>query len=57
MDWEDPLEEGMHPTQYSCLENPMDRGARWAMVHGVAKSYTRLSDLACTHVHKLTLVT
>ena len=56
MDWEDPLEEGMHPTQYSCLENPMDRGARWAMVHGVAKSYTRLSDLACTHVHKLTLV-
>ena len=30
--------------QYSCLENPMDRGAWWAMVHGVAKSRTRLSD-------------
>ena len=30
--------------QYSCLENPMDRGAFWATVHGVAKSQTRLSD-------------
>ena len=30
--------------QYSCLENPMDRGAWWATVHGVAKSRTRLSD-------------
>ena len=30
--------------QYSCLENPMDRGAWWATVHGVAKSQTRLSD-------------
>ena len=27
-----------NPLQYSCLENPMDRGARWAIVHGVAKS-------------------
>ena len=32
------------PLQYSCLENPMDRGAWWAAVHGVAKSWTRLSD-------------
>ena len=32
------------PLQYSCLENPMDRGAWWATVHGVAKSRTRLSD-------------
>ena len=32
--------------QYSCLENPMDGGAWWAAVHGVAKSRTRLSDLA-----------
>ena len=32
------------PLQYSCLENPMDRGAWWAAVHGVAKSRTRLSD-------------
>ena len=37
-----------NPHQYSCLENPMDRGARWATVHGVAKSRTRLNDLACT---------
>ena len=32
------------PLQYSCLENPMDEGAWWAAVHGVAKSRTRLSD-------------
>ena len=31
-----------NPLQYSCLENPMDRGAWWATVHGVAKSQTRL---------------
>ena len=30
--------------QYSCLENPTDRGAWWATVHGAAKSWTRLSD-------------
>ena len=29
-----------NPLQYSCLENPMDRGARWATVHGVKKSQT-----------------
>ena len=29
-----------NPLQYSCLENPMDRGAWWAAVHGVAKSRT-----------------
>ena len=33
-----------NPLQYSCLENPMDRGAWWATVHGVAKSLTRLSN-------------
>ena len=39
--WEDPLEEGMgNPLQYSYLENPMDRGAWWAIVHGVTKSDT-----------------
>ena len=32
------------PHQYSCLGNPRDRGAWWAIVHGVAKSQTRLSD-------------
>ena len=33
-----------NPLQYYCLENPTDRGAWWAAVHGVAKSRTRLSD-------------
>ena len=27
------------PLEYSCLENPMDRGAWWAVVHGIAKSW------------------
>ena len=34
--------------QYSCLENPMDGGAWWATVHGVAKSQTQLSDFTFT---------
>ena len=33
-----------NPFQYSCLENPMDRGAWWAVVRGVAQSWTQLSD-------------
>ena len=37
-------EENGNPLQYSCLDNPMDRGAWWATVHGVAKSWARLSD-------------
>ena len=37
------------PLQYSCLENPMDRGAWWAAVHGVSKSWTRLSDFTFMH--------
>ena len=42
------------PPQYSCLENPMDRGAWWAAVHGFAKSRTRLSDFTFTsHFHAL----
>ena len=42
------------PLQYSCLENPMDRGACWAAVHGAAKSRTRLSDFTFTfHFHAL----
>ena len=42
------------PIQYSCLENPMDGGARWAAVRGVAKSRTRLSDFTFTfHFHAL----
>ena len=42
------------PLQYSCLENPMDGGAWWAAVHGVAKSRTRLRDFTFTfHFHAL----
>ena len=41
------------PLQYSCLENPMDGGAWWAAVHGVAKSWTRLSDFTFTYFHAL----
>ena len=37
-----------HPLQYSCLENPMDGGAWWAAVHGVAKSRTWLRDFTFT---------
>ena len=39
-----PGEGSGNPLQYSCLENPMDKGAWQATVHGVAKSQTRLSN-------------
>ena len=35
-----------NPFQYSCLENPIDRGALWATVHRVAKGQTQLSNLS-----------
>ena len=42
------------PLQYSCLENPMDGGAWWAAVHGVARSQTQLSDFTLFfHFHAL----
>ena len=41
-----------NPHQDSCLENPMDRGARWATVHGVAKSRTRLKRLSSSSMPK-----
>ena len=42
------------PLQHSCLENPVDRGAWKAAVHGVAEGWTRLSDFTLTfHVHAL----
>ena len=42
------------PLQYSCLETPMDRGAWWAAVHGVTKSWTRLSEFTSNfHFHAL----
>ena len=43
---EDPGGEIGSPLQYSCLENPMDRGAWRATIHGVPKSQTRLSNLS-----------
>ena len=39
-----PGEGNDNPLQYSCLENPMDRGAKWATVHEVSKSQTQLSN-------------
>ena len=43
-----------NPLQYSCLGNPMDRGAWWALVHGVVKSWVRLRDFPFTfHFHAL----
>ena len=44
-----PGEGNGNPLQYSCLENAMDRGAWWAVVHGVTKSRTWLSVRAHTH--------
>ena len=42
------------PLQYSCLENPMDGGAWWAVVYGITKSRIRLSDFTFTsHFHAL----
>ena len=46
---EDPLEQGS-PLQYSCLENPIDRGDWWATVQVVVKNQTRLSNY---HFHFL----
>ena len=43
-----PGEGNDNPLQYSCLENSMDRGTRWATIFGVAKSWTRLSN---NHFH------
>ena len=44
-----------NPLQYSCLGNPMDRGAWWTTVHGVGKSQTELSKHINTHTHTHTL--
>ena len=38
-----------NPIQYSCLKNPMDRGASWATVHTVTKSWTGLKHLSWCH--------
>jgi len=44
------------PLQHSCLENPMDRGAWWAAVHGVSRSQTRLSDFTFTFHFSLSCI-
>ena len=38
-----------NPLQYPCLENPIDRGAWWGIVHGVTKSRTQLKRLSTQH--------
>ena len=43
-------EENENPLQCSCLGNPTDRGAWWAVVHSIAKSWTKLGELACMHI-------
>ena len=53
---EDPLEEGHgNPLQFSCLENPMDRGAWQATAHRVTKIQTRLKQLS-VYIHTLILI-
>ena len=39
-----PGERNGYPLQYSCLENPMDRGAWWATAHGVPENWTGLNN-------------
>ena len=51
-----PGGEHGNPLQYSCLENPMDKGAWWATVHGVTKNWTRLSNFACTALCVFTIM-
>ena len=47
-----PRGEHGNPLQYSCLENPMDKGAWWAAVPGVAKSWIQLKQLSTQHALK-----
>ena len=45
-----PEEGNGNPLQYSCLENPIGKGAWWATVRGVTKSWTRLSNFTFTYI-------
>ena len=49
---EESLEGHGNPLQYCCLENPMDKGAWWAIVHRVSQSRTQLKQLS-THARTL----
>ena len=51
----DPLEKGIATLQYSCLEN-MDRGAWWAIVHGVTKSQIPLSNSGMPINYEMTMI-
>ena len=57
--WEEPLEkENGLPFQYSCLKNPIDRGAWWATIHVVAESQTQLSNsFTCIFTPRYTALT
>ena len=50
------LEGNGNPLQHSCLKNPLDRGAWWATVNGVAKSWTRLKQLITAQHSTLLLI-
>ena len=50
-----PGEGNGNPLQYSCLENPVDGGALWATVPGVAKSQTQLSDFTRDEMRSMAL--
>ena len=39
-----------NPLQYSCLENPMNRGVWWTIVHGITKTWTPLKQLSTQHM-------
>ena len=45
--------ENGNPPQFSCMENPMEKGAWQATIHSITKSWTRLSDRAHTHSTKI----
>ena len=51
-----PGEGNGNPLQYSCLENPTDGGTWWATVHGVAKSWTQLSDFTFNRASQVAVV-
>ena len=55
LSWEDPLEEGMATPPSILSQRPMERGAWWATVSGVAESQKRLGDLALMHIVMVTL--